>query len=234
MLEFVVCDDNVEISTKIGKMIDKIMFENDISYGIKIFNDYNSSFDNYIKNKRGNAVYILDIVTPSGSGIDAARNIRKRDLESIIIFLTGHEELGMTILKDEIFFLTFINKYDNYEYRLKHAVKKSLTILGRKKMLKFTDSNCVYIISLNEIIYISKDKTLRKTIIVTNDNKIIVNKTLKYIMKMLPTNFSYTGRDTIVNKERISCIDKTNKIIIFDNNDSIKVVSKQFLGEKYD
>ena len=34
-----------------------------------------------------------------------ARKIREKDMESVIIFLTGHEELGMTILKDELFFL---------------------------------------------------------------------------------------------------------------------------------
>ena len=230
MLEFVVCDDNINISNKISDIIDKIMFDNEISYDIKIFNDYDKKFDNYVKNKKSNVIYILDIVTPSGSGIDAARKIRRKDMESVIIFLTGHEELGMTILKDELFFLTFINKYDNYQYRLNRAIKKALTILGNKKMLKFTDNNCIYIIAINEIIYISKDKTSRKTTIVTDDNKIVTSKTLKYLMRNLSSNFNYVSRNIIVNIDRINCIDKTNRKIIFDNNEVIESVSKQFIG----
>lgn len=232
MLEFIVCDDNVKVSTKINNIIDTLMFDNNINYEVKIFNDYDKKFNSYIKNKRGNVIYVLDIVTPSGSGIDAAREIRKKDVESVIIFLTGHEELGMTILKDELFFLTFINKYDNYEYRLNKSLKKALTILGNKQMLKFSDNNCIYIISLNEILYIYKDKSSRKTTIVTDNNKIVIGKTLKYIKKLIPNNFCYSGRNSIINKDRINCIDKTNKKIIFDNNETMNLVSKQFLGEE--
>lgn len=134
MLEFVICDDNISIVEKISTIINTIMFDNEIPYNIKIFNDYNVEFENYIKNKKGHIIYILDIVTPSGSGIDMARKIREKDMESVIIFLTGHEELGMTILKDELFFLTFINKYDDYQGRLKRSLKKALLILGNKKL----------------------------------------------------------------------------------------------------
>ena len=99
MLEFVVCDDNINISNKISDIIDKIMFDNEISYDIKIFNDYDKKFDNYVKNKKSNVIYILDIVTPSGSGIDAARKIRRKDMESVIIFLTGHEKISSAVYK---------------------------------------------------------------------------------------------------------------------------------------
>ena len=148
-------------------------------------------------------------------------------MESVIIFLTGHEELGMTILKDELFFLTFINKYDNYQYRLNRAIKKALTILGNKKMLKFTDNNCIYIIAINEIIYISKDKTSRKTTIVTDDN----NKAQKNVIEIKK---NATGSDEITisefstkiyNKEearqtnvKITC-DKLNGIIVNSGNE---------------
>ena len=119
MLDIVVCDDNRNLAIRIKNVVEKFMFNSELQYDIKVFNDYNKEFYDYINIKRGNIIYILDIVTPTGSGIDAARTIRKKDTESVIIFLTGHEELGMTILKDELYFLTFINKYDNYEIRLR-------------------------------------------------------------------------------------------------------------------
>lgn len=230
MLEFVICDDNMSIVEKISTIINTIMFDNEIPYNIKIFNDYNVEFENYIKNKKGHIIYILDIVTPSGSGIDMARKIREKDMESVIIFLTGHEELGMTILKDELFFLTFINKYDDYQGRLKRSLKKALLILGNKKTLTLTDNNCTYIVSIDEILYIIRDKSTRKVTVITNDNEITLSKTLKYIMKFLPSYFKYAGRNIIVNIDRIKYIDKTNKRIIMDNDKTVESISKQILG----
>ena len=52
-------------------------------------------------------IYLLDIETPSASGIDIARKIRKHDIESMIIFITGHEELGDVVLKNNTMFLSF-------------------------------------------------------------------------------------------------------------------------------
>lgn len=230
MLEFVICDDNMSTVEKISTIINTIMFDNEIPYNIKIFNDYNVEFENYIKNKKGHIIYILDIVTPSGSGIDMARKIREKDMESVIIFLTGHEELGMTILKDELFFLTFINKYDDYQGRLKRSLKKALLILGNKKTLTLTDNNCTYIVSIDEILYIIRDKSTRKVTVITNDNEITLGKTLKYIMKFLPSYFKYAGRNIIVNIDRIKYIDKTNKRIIMDNDKTVESISKQILG----
>jgi len=230
MLEFIICDDNIGISEKIKTIINTIMFDDKMPYNIKIFNDYNKEFENYIKKKKSHVIYILDIVTPSGSGIDMARKIREKDMESVIIFLTGHEELGMTILKDELFFLTFINKYDDYQRRLKRAIKKALLILGNKKTLTLTDNNCTYIVSVNEILYIIRDKSTRKVTVITNDSEITLGKTLKYIMKYLPSYFKYAGRNIIVNIDRIKCIDKTNKRIIMDNDKVVESISKQILG----
>ena len=218
MLDIVVCEDNRNLAIRIKNVVEKFMFNSELQYDIKVFNDYNKEFYDYINIKRGNIIYILDIVTPTGSGIDAARTIRKKDTESVIIFLTGHEELGMTILKDELYFLTFINKYDNYEIRLRKSLQKALTILGNKQMLKFNDSNCVYTISLSEILYMQREKIVRKTAIVTDNNKILVNKPLKHFKKMLPNKFIYIGRNAIVNKDRIRNVDRPRKVIIFDNS----------------
>ena len=79
-----------------------------------------------MKSKIPSKVYILDIEAPSGSGIDIARMIRQRDIDSVIIFLTSHDELGYTILKSQFMCLTFISKYDNYVGNLKSALKKAV------------------------------------------------------------------------------------------------------------
>lgn len=81
--------------------------------------------ENLSNNPMTNRIYLLDIETKSGSGIDMARLIRKNDLDSVIIFVTAHEELSSTIIKEQLMVLTFICKFDNFEGKIKDAIVKS-------------------------------------------------------------------------------------------------------------
>ena len=64
MLDIVVCDDNRNLAIRIKNVVEKFMFNSELQYDIKVFNDYNKEFYDYINIKRGNIIYILDIVTP--------------------------------------------------------------------------------------------------------------------------------------------------------------------------
>ena len=99
MVNFIICDDNQEIVNKVGHIVDEEMMKNQISYKKHVFNDYDSKFTKIVESKIPCKIYILDIETPTSSGIDIARMIRDIDMESVIIFLTSHDELGYTVLK---------------------------------------------------------------------------------------------------------------------------------------
>ena len=88
------------------------MIKNKIEYKTHVYDDYNKKFMDVIENKMPSKIYLLDIETPSRSGIDIAREIRRKDVDSVIIFLTVHEELGNIVLKNDLMFLSFINKFD--------------------------------------------------------------------------------------------------------------------------
>ena len=155
MINFIVCDDDKNVVKKIKNIISKFMMKNEHSYKTYFFNDYNTEFMKIIDSKLQCKIYILDIETPTRSGIDIARLIREKDVDSMIIFITGHEELGSTILKNDLMFLSFINKFDNYENRLTDAIKKALKMFHKKNILKFKDGNTLYTISMDDIIYIT-------------------------------------------------------------------------------
>ena len=93
MINFVIVDDFKEITDKIEDIISKIMMKNKMEYKTHVFHDYDSEFKKFISEPMVNRIYLLDIETKSASGIDFARLIRKNDLESIIIFITAHEEI---------------------------------------------------------------------------------------------------------------------------------------------
>lgn len=226
MIEFVVCDDNLETVKKVSNIITKVMMKNNYEYKIMKYYDYDNNFLNLISNST--RIYILDIETPSRSGIDIARMIRKKSLESIIIFITGHEELGPLLLREEIHFLSFINKFDNCEKRLENSINKALELLKTKQFISIENKSIIYSILISDILYIVKDKITRNSIIVTPNRKYYTKKCLQELKNILDDRFLYSHRSCIVNTYRIHMIDKKNCIIVFDNEEEISLLSKSY------
>lgn len=231
MINYIICDDNKEVLKKVVEIIDNAMMNNDTGYEIHSFNDYNSKFKEIIKEKMSNKIYILDIETPSSSGIDIARKIRSIDYNSIIIFLTVHEELGYTILQKEFLFLAFINKYDNYEPKLLKSIKTALRKINGNQMLKCSKNGIIYTIPLDDILYITRDSVERKCIIKTEYLEIMISKKLKEIRNDLTQDFVYSHRSCIVNKNNVRIVDFRSHKIIFNNNETINLVSSIFKKE---
>lgn len=231
MVNFVVVDDNVEVSKKVEKIINKVMINEPMEYTINTFNDYNSKFNNIMNKSMSNKVYILDIETKSASGIDIARQIRKNDIDSVIIFITAHEELGGVIIKESLMVLTFICKFDDFDNKLKNAVENSLKIVGNKKVIRFNDYNSLYTIPIKDIIYITRDSVERKSIIKTDYTIYKVTKSLLELKELGGGALIQTHRACLANEQRISKIDKTNRLITFDNGIVIDLLSDSYKKE---
>ena len=228
MINVIICDDNEKDKINAEKITKTFMQKNKKDYNIHLFEDYNKNFYYMIDRKLPSKIYLLDIETPSKSGIDVAREIRRKDVDSVIIFLTAHEELGNIILKNELMFLSFINKFDDFENRLNNSLEKSLDLLNKKNTIRFSDRNILYTININDILYITKDSFERKTIIKTDYNEFKVNKTLLEIVELLDDRFIQTHRACYVNSDRKVKIDKTKREIMFDNGETIDLLSDKF------
>lgn len=231
MFNVIICDDNEKDRKNVERIVKEFMNKTKLEFEIHSFDDYNKSFYKTMESKLPYKIYLLDIETPSKSGIDIAREIRNKDVDSVIAFLTAHEELGNVILKEELMFLSFINKFNDLENRLKNCLKKSLDLLKQKRVIKITDRNISYTININDILYITKDSFERRTIIKTDYSEIKVNKTLQEIRDMLDDRFIQTHRACYINNDRRVSIDKTNKIITFDNNQTIDLLSDKYKKE---
>ena len=228
MINVIICEDNIKDRKRTEEIVKKFFKDKKLDYKIHLYDDYNDIFYNTLKSNLPFKVYMLDIETPTRSGIDVARDIRNKDLDSPIIFLTAHEELGSIILKDELMFLSFINKFDDFEKRLPLALNKSLKVLKRKQTIKVSDKNVLYTIDLDDILYITKDSFERKTIIKTDYGEIKVSKTLAEIINMLDNRFIQTHRSCYINNERKRKVDLKNKIITFDNGETIDLISDKY------
>lgn len=228
MINVIICDDNEKDIKNAETITKKFMEKNKKEYEIHLFSDYNKSFYSFIDRKIPSKIYLLDIETPSRSGIDVAREIRAKDIDSVIIFLTAHEELGNIVLKNDLMFLSFINKFDNFEKRLSKSLEKALDLLNKKNTVRFFDRNILYTININDILYITKDSFERKTIIKTDYTEFKVTKSLIEIISMLDDRFIQTHRACYINVDRKVTIDRSNKIITFDNGETIDLLSDKY------
>lgn len=228
MLNVIICEDNEKDRNNIIAVVKEFMDKNQIKYDLHIYDDYNKDFRKIISSKIPFKIYLLDIETPSASGIDIAREIRKRDVDSVITFLTGHEELGNIVLKNDLMFLSFINKFDNFKSRLNKSLTKALDLLHQKRVIKFSDRNVSYTINIDDILYITRDSFERRTIIKTDYTEFKVNKPLLDIIKLLDDRFIQTHRACYINSERKVKVDKTSRIIMFDNGDTVDLLSDKY------
>lgn len=231
MVNFVIVDDFKEITSNIEKIISKIMINNKLEYKTYIFDDYDSKFKKFMSEPMVNRIYLLDIETKSASGIDIARMIRKNDLDSIIIFITAHEELASNIVRDQLMVLTFICKFDDFEKRVKDAVVKSLAYIGKKNAIKFVDNNAIYIIPTKDILYVTHDNVERKCLIKTDNRIYKIGKSLTEIKELSMGTLAQSHRACLVNEDRIVKIDKKRKQILFDNGEIVDLVSENYKKE---
>ena len=231
MINFIICDDIEKYCKMIENIVSKYMMKSKLEYRTHLFNDYNEEFLKMVNKKMTFKVYILDIETPTSSGIDIARIIRRKDIDSVLIFLTGHQELDRVVMKNDFLFLAFINKFDNCEKRLTSALDKALKIFKVKKTIRLKDNGVVYTIPLDDILYITRDSVERKCMIVTDYTTFKVGKTLNEMEQMVTDNFIKTHRACLMNKKRIISYNKTKRTATFDNGFESDLISTRFNNE---
>jgi len=231
MINFIVVDDVDKLAKTVESQITKAMMSRQIEYKIHTFNDYDKKFMEIVKKNLSNKIYFLDIETESASGIDIARMIRKNDVDSVIIFVTAHDELSGVIAKEQFMVLTFICKFDDFEKKIKEATLKALQVLGKKSIIRFQDNGSLYTLPISDILYITRDSVERKVLIKTDYTTYKVNKTLAEMKEMAGGTLMQTHRACLINPDRVRKIDKKNGVILFDTGEMTDLLSGSYKKE---
>lgn len=158
MINFIICDDKKEFIDEIISIIDIVMMKNNQAYKKHIYREYDDNFMNIIEDNLSWKVYILDIEVNDKSGINIARKIREKDIDSMIIFITAYyEKYIQDIIKSKFMFLDFINKQNNYKIELTSAIEYALKNIKKKNIIRFKSSGIIYTLGTNDIhIYMSR------------------------------------------------------------------------------
>lgn len=227
MLKAFICEDNLEEREELKKIIEDILFiENyDIELSIVTSDPY-EIIDN-LKTSSTSGIYFLDVDLNSDiNGIQLAEKIRKYDPRGFIIFITTHAEMS---------YLTFIYKVEAIDYivkdnisniakRVSECIENAYTKYTTKtselqKIFSIKVDDKIISVEYDNILFFETSSKIHKVILHGENRQIEFYSKMKDLEKLLDDSFCRCHTSYIVNKNKISEIDKKNRIAYMKNGE---------------
>jgi len=228
MIEFIICEDEKDFCIIYKDVIDKVMMKYDDEYHVNIYDGYNQKWKKASKDNNFK-VYIIDLKTKEGSGLDAARYIREEldDWQSMIIIVTAYPEYKYEALGNRLMLVDFVNKFNDFDNRLYKAIQISLKNHDKRpNSLKYTYKKTLYNIEFHKIIYIEKEKDNKRCLIKTKEHDYYIQGNLTQVEKKLDNRFIKCNRSYIINLEQVNSYDTKNNKIIFKDGSVLYEISR--------
>ena len=228
MLRFIVCEDNKDFLGRLCNIINKVMMPYNFEYKINKFTNYTKDIEELIKNKHEQKIYILDIELGDVSGLEIASSIRENDLESIIIFVTAHNECKNDIFYSRLLAIDYISKDRLWQERFESTLDYTVKAINRRRVLAFEFNYNSYRIPFDDILYIEKVQDNQKCIINTETgNQFEIISSITELTKKLGPNFFQSHKSCIVNIDKIKKINYADNTITFTNNACVYLLSNR-------
>lgn len=231
MYNFAIVDDKKYFLDKIEKLIEN--FNNEFNHKGMIykFQEYDTSFHELMHKNLENMIYILDIETENGDGLDEAEDIHDLYPESKVILISMYQnKYTARMLRNPHFYIGFVSKEQNSEdfkkelYELlKRAInfynkEKSITIKKRDEIIKIYTKDVTFIEASNRHTIINR----------LNKNPIKTNFTLKKYEEMNFANFKKTHNSCIINFDNVSSFNSKKSQITFKDETTTDLVSRTY------
>lgn len=221
MLNFVICDDNLNILDRLEKMLDTIFCKNDFEAQVAFSSDNTEEVLNYISSNKVD-VAMLDINLKSNkTGIELAKEIRKINKNIYIIFTTGHLEYAMIAYKVKTF--DYIAKTINYD-RLEETIIRLFEDVTSvpKRYLKIDNKNTL--VDESEVQYIKRDGM--KLVFHTNSRDYDTYSSFNKFQDKLPENYIRCHKSYIANINQIKDVEPVSGTITFKSGDTCDIGPK--------
>ena len=229
MIKFIIVDDEEKWIKEFSRIINDLLFKSDKEYEIFPFTKYNNELKNIIIDNSEQKIYLMDLELDSKhTGMDILREIREDDWDSEILVVTNHDRMFETVHKEIYKTFDFIEKFDNYENRLKKDLKKIISKKYDNTKFTYHTRKVSLQIFMKDIIYIYRDTVDRKLVIKTTNNVFEVNLSINEIMKQLDSRFKQCYRSCIINEDRICKKDYVEGYFITDTGETVHMLSKMY------
>lgn len=221
MLNFVICDDNLNLLDRLEKMLDTIFCKNNFEAKIVCKSDDAEEISNYISSNTVDVV-MLDINLKSNkTGIELAKEIRKINKNIYIIFTTGHLEYAMLAYKVKTF--DYLAKPINYD-RLEETIIRLFDDVTStpKRYLKIDNKNTL--VDESEIQYIKRDGM--KLVFHTDSRDYDTYSSFNKLQDKLPKNYIRCHKSCIANINQIKDVEPVSGTITFKSGDTCGIGPK--------
>lgn len=168
-------------------------------------------------------IYLLDVEMPVKSGLDIAHEIRKKDFDAYIIFITSH----VNYMKD-------VFQVNTFDYLLKPINRDNLfTVIDR--ILNFIENtvdkfcyikrNSQIIVSLKNVVYFEKQG--RYVIIRTKDSTDKFILSTNELLEKLNSNFIQVHTSFIINLNYLKRVSSEKAVLSIVHEDKEEIISLQ-------
>lgn len=190
-----------------------------------------------ITEKGSHQLFFLDIQIKGDEkkGLAIAKEIRQKDPDATIVFVTTHSEFMPITFKYKVSALDFIDKSLNeaeFSSRvgsaIDYAIKKNGSSIAQNSF-KFETAMAHIQVPFDKILYFETSLTVHKIILHTVDERMEFYGTISEIEK-IDSRLYRCHRSFIVNPENILKIDKTEKVAMFANNYSCLISRTKYKG----
>ena len=231
MIKFIIVEDEEKWNKEFERVINDVLFESDKDYEIYTFTKYNNELKTLIEDNSEQKIYLMDLeLDPKHTGMDILREIREDDWDSEIIVLTNHDRMFETVHKEIYKTFDFIEKFDNFENRLKNDIKKIINKKYDTGKFLYNNKKISLQIYYKDIMYIYRDTVERKLIIKTTNNEFLVNMSIADILKKLDKRFTRCHKSCIINEDRVVEKNYSKGYFITDTSEVVDLLSKKYRG----
>ena len=222
MLNFVICDDNINILDRLEKLLENIFTKHNYAATVTYKSDNADDILVYMSKNIVDVVLIDINLKSNKSGLQLAEEIRKMNKNSYIIFTTGHLEYAMVAYKYKTF--DYIAKPITAD-RLEETVVRLFDDINSspKKYLKIDNKNTL--IDEAEVSYIKRDGM--KLIFHTNTRDYDTYSSFNKFQDKLPNNYIRCHKSFIANINHIKEVEPVSGTITFKDD------STCYIGPKY-
>ena len=206
-MKIAVCDDDGIIREQIKDYLK--------SYSEAAVFDYSSGKKMISSGERFDLIF-LDIEMDDCNGMDIAAELRRKNIDSHIVFLTSHDEFMAEAFKVKAFrFLTKPVKREDFDEALKEAEKE----INSRQMVYFTSKGANVSLWNDEIVYIesSGDGTILYD---CSGKSYCITEPIKYWESILDRKIFYRiHKSYIVSLKYIKNIEKTKVTLLYTDSE---------------
>lgn len=235
MLNIYICDDIPEQSENIRQIITTLIELKDWDISLHGCFSTPESLLASMKSDTIPGLYFLDIELHSSmNGLQLAQEIRQKDSDGFLVFVTTHDEYATATFQYQLEALDFIIKdsptplRDSLKRVLNTAYTRYLSRLPlRSELFSFKSGKQIHILNKNDILYAESIPQTHQTRVHTTTAQLTGYESLGELIKRLNDTFVFCHRSYIVNMQHVISIDYKQRTLVLDSGITLPVSIQQ-------